>query len=56
MTHHIKEAIITLLPSGGWLMAALETSNGFLKVIAGLLTVTWLAIRIGIAWKEYKKK
>lgn len=55
MIHHLKETLITFLPSAGWFLAALETSNILLKVIAGLLTIGWLIIRIAIAWKEYKK-
>ena len=54
--HHIKETIITVLPGMGGLIAALETSNVLLKIIVGLLTIGWLVIRIGIAWKEYKSK
>lgn len=60
MIHYIKEhfsdLLITLVPSGGWFMLALETSNILLKIIGGLLFAIWLLIRIGIALKEYKKK
>ncbi len=55
MIEHIKESLITFVPSAGWFITALETSNIVLKVIAGLLTIGWLMIRIAIAWKDYKK-
>jgi len=54
--HHLKDIVITVLPGMGGLYAALETSNIFLKVIAGGLTVIWLLFRIGIAYKEYNTK
>ena len=56
MHHHIKETIITLIPSMGGLYAALETTNVMLKVTAGILTIGWLLIRIAIAWNEYQSK
>lgn len=54
--HHIKDIIITILPSLGGLQVALEASDIILKALAGGLTVIWLVIRIAIAYKEYKKK
>jgi len=54
--HHLKDIVITVLPGMGGLYAALETSNIFLKVIAGGLTVIWLLFRIGIAYKEFNPK
>jgi hypothetical protein len=55
MIHHLKETILTVLPSLGGLYAALEATNVGIKILVGGLTVVYLCIRIAIAWKDYKK-
>jgi len=56
LAHHLKETIITIIPSMASLYAALETTNLLLKVTAGILTIGWLLIRIAMAWNEYQSK
>lgn len=54
--HHIKDIIITVFPTLGGLITALEASNIILKVLVGGLTAIWLGFRIGIAYMEFKEK
>lgn len=52
MIHHLKDTIITIIPSAGGLYAALETSNVALKLIIGGLTVIYMIIKIKKALKD----
>lgn len=55
MLHHVKETILTIIPSLGGLYAALEATNVGIKIIVGGLTVIYMIIRIIGAWKDLKK-
>ena len=56
MYNHIKDTIITVIPSIGGLYAALEATNMLIKVLIGGATLVYVIIKAVGAWRDIKRK
>lgn len=56
MLNHIKHTIFTIVPTWAGVQAALEATDGAIKLLIGGITVVYLTIRTLSAWADYKAK